>query len=85
MTIFCHIFFIYVYEREGRTIYLEVKQMIYCENAYCNYWKKEACMLDEVALGTLGQCVSCILADIDEDVVEASRQRYRESYEKADF
>ncbi len=59
--------------------------MVFCENSYCIYWRHGVCTLDEVKLGTLGQCDSCILVDIDEEVVERKRNESIQILELEDF
>lgn len=59
--------------------------MVYCENSYCVYWQSGFCVLDEVTLGTLGQCNSCILVDIDEDIVEGKRKKHIQILEDFDW
>ena len=59
--------------------------MVFCEKSYCIYWLHGVCTLDEVTLGTLGQCNSCILVDIDEDIIERAKKKRIQIFETEDF
>lgn len=45
-----------------------------CENKFCIYWKEYECTLDEIELDELGCCQMCIYVEVDEDILEKSRQ-----------
>jgi len=54
-----------------------------CENCFCVYQSKDKCLLDSIELDILGQCTSCIYANIDETVLENAKKstiRKMESY-----
>lgn len=47
-----------------------------CGNAFCVYWHKDECSLDEISLDVQGNCECCIYVDIDERLLERKRKRF---------
>ena len=48
-----------------------------CENKYCIYNRDFACILDKVRINSLDICDNCIIMELDENFLEAEKERQR--------
>jgi hypothetical protein len=46
-----------------------------CDNNYCIYNKERKCRLTEVSVNELGRCDDCIIVSLEEDFLEAEKER----------
>ena len=53
-----------------------------CLNNFCIYQKGDKCILDRISIDTLGMCESCIVANIDEQILEDSKKRMLEKFDE---
>jgi hypothetical protein len=54
-----------------------------CENSFCIYQSKGKCILDKVAIDSLGMCSECIYPDIDEEILNQAKFKLLKNYEKS--
>ena len=54
-----------------------------CENRFCVYYYDDQCILEPHTLdhGMLGECTSCVLLDIDEEILDEKRNDYLKKFE----
>ena len=46
-----------------------------CANEYCLYNKGCKCTLESISIDSLGHCDDCIIVELDENIVEAEKER----------
>ncbi len=51
-----------------------------CENKFCIYFKSNCCTLDYISLDDVGMCLECILVEIEEEILEAKRNKIIAKY-----
>lgn len=55
---------------------------MYCENKFCIYQNNNKCIDDNIELDISGLCQSCILINIDDELLEKLKKKTLESLEK---
>lgn len=55
--------------------------IIKCENIFCVYWLHGHCKLSTISLGLFGNCLDCIVVDVDELELEQKRKELLRSLE----
>lgn len=51
-----------------------------CENEFCVYQENSECILKEISLDIMGQCMDCIYVNIDEQTISNAKQKFRDKY-----
>lgn len=49
-----------------------------CENIYCIYQENGHCVLDQVSLDSMGQCVECIMVSLEDAELLRAKCNQRE-------
>jgi len=52
-----------------------------CENEYCIYNRELKCLLDKVAINSLGMCDDCIIISLSKNFLESEKTRQLQDIE----
>lgn len=55
-----------------------------CDNSFCIYWQDNRCLLEEISLDRLGQCMDCIYVEIKEEELAEHRKEGRSRLPKGE-